>query len=361
MPVPSSIGDLSTTPGSNSPAGSESPTTFDDYMRTIFAFIAQLRDGKGQSKPVDLASAATTDIGAQASQILTITGTTAITSFGTNYNGPRFLVFSGALTLTHNATSLILPGGANITTAAGDCAIAIPNSASPTGWRVMSYVLASLVPGALAGILPVSQGGTGADNAAAARANLGIPTREVGEIADFMRATLPSGWIKASGSIGSASSGATTRANADTEPLFTLWWNDFSNTILPIQNSAGSPTTRGASAAADFAANKRLPVFDIRGLVRRALDDGRGVDSGRVLGSEQMDALQGHTHDVFLLAGTGSANGFGGTTGNASAQTDATNNGYGATTMRSNTANGTPRVASETRMRNIAVLVGIKL
>lgn len=46
MPVPSSINDLSTTPGSNSPAGSESPATFDDYMRTFAAFIAQLRDGK---------------------------------------------------------------------------------------------------------------------------------------------------------------------------------------------------------------------------------------------------------------------------------------------------------------------------
>lgn len=46
MPVPGSINDLSTTPGTNSPAGSESPATFDDYMRTFAAFIAQLRDGK---------------------------------------------------------------------------------------------------------------------------------------------------------------------------------------------------------------------------------------------------------------------------------------------------------------------------
>jgi len=46
MPVPSSINDLSTTPGTNSPSGSESPATFDDYLRTHAAFIAQLRDGK---------------------------------------------------------------------------------------------------------------------------------------------------------------------------------------------------------------------------------------------------------------------------------------------------------------------------
>ena len=47
MPVPASITDLSTTPASNSPAGSESPTTLDEYLRTQAAFIAQLRDGTG--------------------------------------------------------------------------------------------------------------------------------------------------------------------------------------------------------------------------------------------------------------------------------------------------------------------------
>lgn len=46
MPVPASINDLSTTAGSNSPPGSESPATIDDYLRTHASFIAQLRDGK---------------------------------------------------------------------------------------------------------------------------------------------------------------------------------------------------------------------------------------------------------------------------------------------------------------------------
>lgn len=44
MPVPASINDLSTTAGSNSPPGSESPATLDDYLRAHAAFIAQLRD-----------------------------------------------------------------------------------------------------------------------------------------------------------------------------------------------------------------------------------------------------------------------------------------------------------------------------
>jgi hypothetical protein len=44
MPVPASINDLSTTPGSNYPAGTETPTEGDNYLRTLSAFIAQLRD-----------------------------------------------------------------------------------------------------------------------------------------------------------------------------------------------------------------------------------------------------------------------------------------------------------------------------
>lgn len=52
-----------------------------------------------------------------------ITGTTTITDidFTTDKAGREaVLVFDGALTLTHNASTLILPTGANITTAAGD-------------------------------------------------------------------------------------------------------------------------------------------------------------------------------------------------------------------------------------------------
>jgi hypothetical protein len=51
-----------------------------------------------------------------------VTGTTTITSINTTGGaGTQIkLHFDGALTLTHHATNLILPGGANITTAAGD-------------------------------------------------------------------------------------------------------------------------------------------------------------------------------------------------------------------------------------------------
>jgi hypothetical protein len=44
MPIPSVIGDLSTTASSNGPAGSETPTDGDGYLRAHAGFIAELRD-----------------------------------------------------------------------------------------------------------------------------------------------------------------------------------------------------------------------------------------------------------------------------------------------------------------------------
>lgn len=91
-----------------------------------------------ESPALTLASATTTDIGSQNSNNLTITGTATITSFGTAAAGViRRLVFSGALTLTHNASSLILPGAENIVTAAGDTAEFLSLGAG--SWRCTVY------------------------------------------------------------------------------------------------------------------------------------------------------------------------------------------------------------------------------
>ena len=70
---------------------------------------------------VTLASAATLNIGAALGNFIDVTGTTNITAFDVAHAGvQRTLRFNGSLTLTHNATNLILPGGTNIVTVAGD-------------------------------------------------------------------------------------------------------------------------------------------------------------------------------------------------------------------------------------------------
>lgn len=120
MAVPITIDNLNVVASSNSPAGSDSVTTStgpDEYFRALSGII---RRGQASST---LASAGSLSLGAVvAGDYINITGTTTITSFGTIAAGiERTLLFSGALILTHNATSLILPTGANITTVAGDC------------------------------------------------------------------------------------------------------------------------------------------------------------------------------------------------------------------------------------------------
>lgn len=88
---------------------------------------------------VDVASATTCDIGAAASNYVRITGTTTITGLGTVASGvERDVVFSDALILTHNATSLILHGGQNILTVAGDTATFVSEGSG--NWRCTKYV-----------------------------------------------------------------------------------------------------------------------------------------------------------------------------------------------------------------------------
>ncbi len=75
----------------------------------------------------------------------------------------------------------------------------------------------------------------------------------------YVGLTAPAGWVDAFGSIGNAASGATTRANADTEALFTLFYNSMADAQAPVSGG------RGAGAAADFALNKNLTMPDMRG------------------------------------------------------------------------------------------------
>lgn len=92
-------------------------------------------------KGADVASAAALTLGTDGNYF-DITGTTAITSIATLGVGTVVkLHFDDALTLTHHATDLILPSGANITTAAGDEAEFVEYASGD--WRCTSYTRAT--------------------------------------------------------------------------------------------------------------------------------------------------------------------------------------------------------------------------
>lgn len=121
-----------------------------------------------------------------------------------------------------------------------------------------------------------------------------IPT---GAVFLFDATSAPAGFIELNGgTIGNASSGASTRANADTYALFVHYWTNYTNAERPILTSAGGASTRGASADADWAANKRITISEGRGEFFRGLDRSRGVDASRKLGIPQAEMVGPHTH-----------------------------------------------------------------
>jgi len=94
-----------------------------------------------QAKGADISSATSLTLGKDGNQF-DVTGTTTITSIATQGIGSYVtLHFDGALTFTHHSTNLILPGAANITTAAGD--IAVMYEYASADWRCVSYTKAS--------------------------------------------------------------------------------------------------------------------------------------------------------------------------------------------------------------------------
>jgi hypothetical protein len=134
--ISSDLKNWSITEGSNQPQGTTTVGTgLDDNLRRLQATVRQDLAHKG----ADIASAATCDLGAVPGLMHDITGSTTITGFGTVSAGIwKIIKFEGALTLTHNATSLILPGAANISTVIGDVAIMVSEGSG--NWRCVSYL-----------------------------------------------------------------------------------------------------------------------------------------------------------------------------------------------------------------------------
>ena len=132
MPIPSTIADLSVTPASNSPAGTDSTATNDDYLRTIQSMIRSFYAISTSS----IAAAATTNVAASSAENVTITGTASISSLGTGYAGClRELYVTGTPTFV-NSGALLLPGGANITAVAGD--FYVFRCMSPGTWALVN-------------------------------------------------------------------------------------------------------------------------------------------------------------------------------------------------------------------------------
>lgn len=118
------------------------------------------------------------------------------------------------------------------------------------------------------------------------------------------RAGIRAGWVRMNArTIGSATSGATERANNDCQNLFLELWGDYPDAKCPVLGG------RGVSAAADWAANKQITAPDMRGKGPFGLDgmgnaranvipdsNVRGGDTG-----DTADAIGGEANHVLTV------------------------------------------------------------
>lgn len=140
-----------------------------------------------------------------------------------------------------------------------------------------------------------------------------------GAVMHFARQTAPAGWLKADGA-------AVSRT-----------------TYAALFSAIG--TTFGTG---DGSTTFNLP--DLRAEFIRGLDDGRGIDTGRALGSAQEQQIQSHTHTQTRFVQTASIG-----------QTVAGANNAGAATANYATLNTGATGGTETRPRNVALLACIKI
>lgn len=140
----------------------------------------------------------------------------------------------------------------------------------------------------------------------------GVAEYPAGAVMSYAGSTAPAGWLKANGALVSRTTYATLFAAIGT----TFGVGDGSTTFA---------------------------VPDLRGEFLRGLDDGRGVDTSRALGSAQADALKSHTHNWNYDIVTAGASG------------GAVNVVVGGATAVISSTGG-----AETRPRNIALLACIK-
>ncbi len=117
----------------------------------------------------------------------------------------------------------------------------------------------------------------------------------LGVCKEFYDTVLPEHHLWANGgTIGDASSGATSRANADTIDLYTVLWKSANNDgQIKLYDSTGAVVTKGTGAANDFAAHKQVSLPDKRGRVAVGLDNMGGA-SANVVNNVNADVLSGN-------------------------------------------------------------------
>ena len=219
-------------------------------LLTGTATLAAIDEG---NKGADIASGATLTLVA-GSDFADVTGTTTVTAISTRPAGSRFTFqFDGALTLTHNATTLILQGSVNLVTAAGDMVTFISEGGG--NWREKSRRLAA------AAATAVARATQAALEAETDEATYASPNRVK------FSPGVAKGWcnIAADGTLDTPSYNITSITDVTTGVRDIVWNVDFSSAVYVIVGGSLSTTTC-------FAKHYTLAVGSVRLDIRNAGD-----------------------------------------------------------------------------------------
>lgn len=126
------------------------------------------------------------------------------------------------------------------------------------------------------------------------------PGWTTGDVKTTIKIVADTGWVLMNdGTIGDATSSATTRANADTAALFALLWNNTVNADCAVSSG------RGGSAAADYAAHKTIALPKALGRALAGYGSGSGLTArtmGSIFGEEghalTTPELASHSHGI---------------------------------------------------------------
>ncbi|MCV9965711.1 hypothetical protein OIU34_27965 [Pararhizobium sp. BT-229] len=117
-------------------------TDLQDQVDDIEVFINTLTTIN--IKGADIAATGTINLATATGELVDVTGEATVTALGTVTAGTEFtLRFTGICTITHNATSLILPGGFDIVTKTGD--VLVFRSLGSGSWVLVSGAPAALL------------------------------------------------------------------------------------------------------------------------------------------------------------------------------------------------------------------------
>lgn len=282
---------------------------YDGTQMQVISPLASALDASGGNftgalnfaQGADVASAGTTNLCTATGNYVHVTGTVTITSFGTCQAGTwRIVRFTGALTLTYNAASMILPTAANILTVADDRIEAV--SLGSGNWIVTNYQRASGTAILATDIQTFTAGGTWTRPAGASRI-----------LAECWGAGGSGGKRNTSNAGGGAGGGA----------YVSMW-------LTPAQAGASQTVTIGTGGTAQASANTSGvtggnttfgAVFTAFGGEK---GDGTGGSGGGGGGALTAGGVPGQSNGGLPTGQSGGTNssGFGGATGSAGAGGD---------------------------------------